>query len=104
MGTWIRVSISGAAALAALSLAVMPAAGQTPAYRAPRSADGKPNLNGIWQARNSANWDIQGHAAAPGRAVARGAEGAVPPDLCVMIGDEIPCMWCMGTRRAAPTL
>ena len=90
MGTWIRGSISGATALAALSLAVMPAAGQTPAYRAPRSADGKPNLNGIWQAMNSANWDLQGHAAAPGRVVALGAEDAVPPGLSVIEGDEIP--------------
>ena len=37
-----------------------------PAYRAPRTADGKANLNGIWQAINTANWDIEAHSAAPG--------------------------------------
>ena len=31
-----------------------------------RTADGKPNLNGIWQAMNEANWDIQAHTASRG--------------------------------------
>src|SRR5262245_14201143 len=38
---------------------------QAQPYRAPRMADGKPNLNGVWQALNEAYWDIEGHAAAP---------------------------------------
>jgi len=38
---------------------------QAPAYRAPRTKDGKPNLNGIWQAMNEANWDLEGHGATP---------------------------------------
>ena len=25
----------------------------------PRTGDGKPNLNGIWQAVKTANWDLQ---------------------------------------------
>src|SRR5580704_176020 len=52
--------------LAAISFAVVPAGAQSAAYKAPRTADGKPDLNGIWQVLNTANWDIQGHAAAPG--------------------------------------
>src|SRR5262249_44145185 len=32
-------------------------------YRAPRTPYGTPNLNGIWQANNTANWDLQAHAA-----------------------------------------
>jgi hypothetical protein len=86
-----RVSITATVAVAAgLLLAVIPAAGQVLAYKAPRTPDGKPNLNGIWQALNTANWNIQSHAARAGQVVALGAEGAVPPGLGVVEGDEIP--------------
>ena len=37
------------AAAASLWLAVATATAQAPAYRAPRTADGRPDLNGIWQ-------------------------------------------------------
>ena len=40
-----------------MSLAVQPVEGQQ-GYRAPRTADGKPDLNGIWQTFNTANWNI----------------------------------------------
>ena len=33
--------------------------GQSPAYRAPRADGGKPDLNGIWQALNEANYDLE---------------------------------------------
>src|SRR5262245_21534671 len=75
---------------AVLLLAALPAAGQTPIYRAPRTTDGQPNLNGIWQALNSADWDLQGHAAAMGPVASLGAVFAVPPGLGVVEGDEIP--------------
>jgi hypothetical protein len=32
-------------------------------YKAPRATDKQPNLNGIWQAINTANRNIQGHSA-----------------------------------------
>src|SRR5215813_3586203 len=70
--------------------AVVPAVAQTPAYRSPRTGDGKPNLNGIWQALNTANWDLQGHAAAKGPVFSLGAVFSVPPGLGVVEGDEIP--------------
>ena len=67
------IATAAAIVLAVLWPAVTTTAGQAQRasqpqaapYRAPRTADGKPNLNGIWQALNSANWDIQGHAAQP---------------------------------------
>ena len=41
-----------------------PAKAAAPAYKAPRGPDGKhPDLNGVWQVMNSANWDIEPHAA-----------------------------------------
>jgi hypothetical protein len=47
-------------------------------------------LNGIWQVLNTANWDIQEHAARPGPVVALGRVGAVPAGLGVVEGNEIP--------------
>jgi hypothetical protein len=82
----------------------IPLAAQTPTYRAPRTDGGKPDLNGIWQALNEANYDLQAHIARPAMALrlgpygqipaapvlALGAVGAVPPGLGVVEGDEIP--------------
>ena len=77
-------------AAAIILLAAMLVGAQAPAYRAPRIGDGKPNLNGIWQALNEANWDLQGHTAAQGPAAALGAAFSMPPSLGVVEGDEIP--------------
>src|ERR1700748_158050 len=71
-----------------LVLAASSAAAQT--YRGPRMPDGKPNLNGIWQAMNTANWDLEGHSAQAGQVVSLGATGAEPPGIGVVEGGEIP--------------
>ena len=68
-------------------------------YRAPRAADGKPNLNGIWQAFNDANWDIEPHAAGFGRVVALGAVDAVPPGLGVVEGGSIPYLPAAAAKK-----
>jgi hypothetical protein len=84
--------IAGAAAvIGAFWLGTTPTFGQArAAYRAPRTADGKPNLNGTWQAVNTANWDIQDHPARQGPLTALGASFSVPPGLGVVEGNEIP--------------
>jgi hypothetical protein len=77
--------------------------GQTRAPAVPR-VNGKPDLNGLWQAVNTANWDIQAHSARPALAMrpgpvvpvparevlAFGAVGAIPGGLGVVDGDELP--------------
>jgi hypothetical protein len=63
---------------------------QAQPYRAPRLADGKPDLNGIWQALNNANWDLRPHAAAQGPVYALGAEFSIPPGIGVVEGGDIP--------------
>src|SRR6195256_664709 len=77
----------------------MPGAAQTPAYRAPRTADGKPNLNGIWQALNTADWDLQGHAAGKGPVPSLGAAFSLPPGLGVVEGDEIPYLPAAAVKK-----
>jgi hypothetical protein len=88
----------------ALLLALLPLAAQTPAYRAPRTDGGHPDLNGIWQALNEANYDIEAHNAKPAMAVrpgpygpvpaaavlALGAVGSVPPGMGVVEGGDLP--------------
>src|ERR1700724_1869566 len=71
------------------ALAAMPVLAQQ-AYRAPRMADGHPNFNGIWQAMNTANWDLQDHSAAPGTMWQTGSIGAEPAGSGVVEGNEIP--------------
>src|SRR5437868_10692886 len=85
-----RFASATAALMAALQLGVIPTASQAEAYKAPRTADGKPNLNGIWQAMNTANWDLQDHAAKAGPIVALGASFSQPAGLSVVEGGEIP--------------
>ena len=100
MRSWFSISvIAVAVAISVFSLAAISGSGQSAAYRAPRTADGKPNLNGIWQALNTADWDLQGHAAAKGPVPSLGAVFSVPPGLGVVEGDEIPYLPAVAAKK-----
>ena len=80
----------GAGAIAAITIATALPRAQAPANAIPRLPDGKPNLNGIWEANNTANWDILTHQARQGPMIALGAAFSVPGGLGVVEGNEIP--------------
>jgi hypothetical protein len=73
------------------ALVILPVWSQAQTYKAPRTADGHPDLNGIWQALDtSANWNIESHEAQAGPLWQLGAAGAVPPGLGIVEGGKIP--------------
>ena len=99
MRTWLRDSVIAGVVLTSLLLAATHGAAQAPVYRAPRAPDGKPSLNGIWQALNTADWDLQGHAAAKGPVPSLGAVFAVPAGLSVVEGGEIPYLPAAAAKK-----
>ena len=86
-----RVSILAATAAAFVMVASGSAYAQT---TQPATIDGKPNLNGIWQVMNTANWNLEPHSAGPNPVADRqvGATGAIPAGLGVITseGGTIP--------------
>jgi hypothetical protein len=94
LGTWagLVAVVAGAvlAAWAVVGAQQQPPTAARPAYRAPRTPDGRPSLNGIWQAINTANWDIEAHSAGPSVVRDLGAAYAVPAGLGVVEGGTLP--------------
>jgi hypothetical protein len=68
-------------------LLAAPAAGQT----IPRTGDGHPDFNGIWQALNTAVWNLEDHAASLG----------VPAGQSVVVGGAIPYLPAALAKRQA---
>ncbi len=60
---------------------------QAPAFRAGR-LEGMPypDLNGVWQAMNTAHWDLEDHVARPGLATVPGPDGDVPAAAVLALG------------------
>jgi len=98
MRTWLgRASIAAVGVIAGLALSFTaasqtraPQAGspqsQTSGVRTTRAADGKPNLNGVYQAISEAYWDIEPHGAAAGPVQELGASYAMAGGLGIVDG------------------
>lgn len=91
-GSIVRFGIGTAVVIAALWGTTRPVVGQTPAtYRAPRTQDGQPNISGIWQAFNGANWNVEEHGTrASGLESMVGTYLSQPAGLGVVEGGQIP--------------
>lgn len=84
------IAVAAIVAVAALWFTASSVPGQAPAG-VTRAEDGKPNLNGIWQAVTAANWDIEAHDAQAGpHPEIMGAWGAQPGGLGIVEGGQIP--------------
>jgi hypothetical protein len=76
--------------LACTGIALAPPADAQDRARPDRIA-GRPNLNGIWQAANTAHWNLEAHSAAPLEQFWQlGALAAIPAGESVVDGGEIP--------------
>jgi hypothetical protein len=74
------------------TLTILPGAvlSQEPQAR-PERISSQPNINGVWRALNSANWNLEGHAASALTDFWRlGAIGAIPAGQSVVDGGAIP--------------
>jgi hypothetical protein len=102
MGRLFRSWIGCIITTALFSPAVVPVFAQTQTYRAPRLPGTKnPDLNGIWEALNSADWDLEPHAAGPSPYPAiLGAMEATPAGQGVVEGGKIPYQdWALAQKK-----
>ena len=80
-GTGLLIALTALAACQQAPAPVEPVSEAAPAGPViPRLADGRPDLQGIWQAMNTAVWNLQDHSASLG----------VPAGQSVVVGNEIP--------------
>ena len=86
----MKRTTAAALAGAVLLVVLLPRHGEGQNYTAPRTASGQPDLNGFWQALNTAHWDLEAHDAAGGPILQLGAAYAVPPGLGVVTCGPIP--------------
>ena len=103
MPNWLKgasIALVSAAVAFAVSQAIRgPVGEQAPGAGVLRTAEGTPNLNGIWQAVGTANWNLQDHQARTGPVLELGAILAIPAGLSVVEGNEIPYQPWAAARR-----
>ena len=97
-GALVAAALAVATAIVLGSLAPASSEAQTAALS--RTADGTPNLTGIWQVMNTANWDVQAHEARRGPVIALAAAFSVQPGPGVVEGNEIPYQpWAVAKKK-----
>ncbi len=89
VGLFVAARIAAGAFLLLLGPGITATLLAAEAFNAPRLSDGKPDLNGIWQARNSAYFDLEDH---PARLLGdhKSARLFVPAGVGVVEGGQIP--------------
>jgi hypothetical protein len=91
MRTIFGIAIVVASAVAGAALwASLQVSAQEKSYTAPRTTEGVPDLNGIWQALNTANYDIQSHPARPALALIPASPRPATPGLDRATHVELP--------------
>jgi hypothetical protein len=74
----------------AVAVVLLPSAVIAQDYATPRTSDGQPDFQGIWQAVGTANWDIQDHSAQVGMPAGQG----------VVVENELPYQpWALEQRQ-----
>jgi hypothetical protein len=90
----MRNRLTGAVTAAAALVAFAGAPGESgaqPLQAMPERIGGRPNLNGLWQAANTAHWNLEAHAAEQLEDFWHlGAIGAIPAGQSVVVGGTIP--------------
>jgi hypothetical protein len=86
------VGLGTAVVVGALWVTTPSAVGQTPTtYKAPRTPDGQPDISGIWQAFNGANWNVEEHGVrASGLEQVVGTYLVQPAGLGIVEGGKLP--------------